>query len=380
MPPGLKPGSTARMHTLPSHPPKYRQVYDALLRQILSGRIEEGGRLPSEAELVARFGASRITVARALRELQLAGLIDRRAGSGSFVRPRRAATRALTFGVLIPDFGRVEVFDAICRGFMDAPITPPHALVWGSTAGTLGRRDLQLRQLCQQYIARRVDGVFFAPIEHVPESVAMNRAIAEAFEAARIPFVLVDRSIEPYPQRSRHDLIGLDNRRAGAVVTTHLVELGCRRLAFLGLPDAASSVDARAAGFRDALLQAGLMAAPAQFWRESPDDVASVWTRFDAERPDAIVCATDRTAAGLMHTLLGKGIRIPDDVRLVGIDDVSCAGVLPVPLTTLRQPSRDIGVAAVAALAERVSNPDLPPRDILLHGSLVVRQSCGAAL
>ena len=78
-----------------------------------------------------------------------------------------------------------------------------------------------------------------------------------------------------------------------------------------------------------------------------------------------------------MHTLLAHGVRIPDDLRMVGIDDVSYAGLLPVPLTTLRQPCREIGAAAVAALRERVARPDLPPRDILLHGTLVVRESCG---
>ena len=71
------------------------------------------------------------------------------------------------------------------------------------------------------------------------------------------------------------------------------------------------------------------------------------------------------------------GVRIPDDLRMVGIDDVSYAGLLPVPLTTLRQPCREIGAAAVAALRERVARPDLPPRDILLHGTLVIRESCG---
>ena len=80
-----------------------------------------------------------------------------------------------------------------------------------------------------------------------------------------------------------------------------------------------------------------------------------------------------------MRTLLQQQVRIPEDVRMVGIDDVSYAGLLPVPLTTLRQPCREIGAAAVAALRERVARPDLSPRDIMLHGTLVVRESCGAS-
>ena len=81
-----------------------------------------------------------------------------------------------------------------------------------------------------------------------------------------------------------------------------------------------------------------------------------------------------------MHTLLALGVRIPDDVRMVGIDDVSYAGLLPVPLTTLRQPCREIGVSAMRAMVDRVGQPDLPPREILLHGTLIVRESCGASI
>ncbi len=79
-----------------------------------------------------------------------------------------------------------------------------------------------------------------------------------------------------------------------------------------------------------------------------------------------------------MHSWRALGRRIPEEIRLVGIDDVDYAGLLPVPLTTLRQPCHEIGVAAMRAMIERVAQPDLPPREILLHGTLVVRESCGS--
>ncbi len=361
-------------------PPKYRQVYEVLLRQIMSGRVPPGGRLPSEADLVQQFSASRITVARALRELQLAGLIERRAGSGSFVCPRGGVTtQSLSFGVLMPDFGEVEIFTALARGLMDPSDATPHGLIWGAIADGSEGQEIEARQLCAQYVARRVDGVFFAPLEHAPTRLAVNRHVAETLADAGIPLVLLDRSIEPYPTRGHHDLVALDNRRAGALVTSHLLAQGCRRVIFLGLPGAASSVDARAAGFRDAVVHAGADPSVSQTWREDPADRDRIALLMKSARPDAFVCASDRTAAILMHTLLALGVRIPDDVRMVGIDDVSYAGLLPVPLTTLRQPCREIGAAAVAAMRERVARPDLPPRDILLHGAMVVRESCGVS-
>jgi GntR family transcriptional regulator of arabinose operon len=101
---------------------------------------------------------------------------------------------------------------------------------------------------------------------------------------------------------------------------------------------------------------------------------------MSAQRPDAIVCANDRTAGLVMHTLQSLGYLVPNDIRIVGIDDVHYASLLPVPLTTLRQPCREIGVAAMAAMLERVTRPALPPRDIFLHTPLVVRKSCGGSL
>ncbi len=95
--------------------PKYRKVFDALQGEIQSGRLKAGDRLPSEAELERRFEASRITVGRAVRDLQLAGLVERRAGSGSFVKAR-SLQDALSFGLLIPDLGETEVFEPICQG------------------------------------------------------------------------------------------------------------------------------------------------------------------------------------------------------------------------------------------------------------------------
>ena len=98
------------------------------------------------------------------------------------------------------------------------------------------------------------------------------------------------------------------------------------------------------------------------------------------DRPDGIVCANDRTAAVLMQVLLTLGHPVPESVRIVGIDDLEYASLLPVPLTTLRQPVREIGTAAMSALLERLAQPHLPPRDIFLHPTLVVRRSCGTAL
>jgi GntR family transcriptional regulator of arabinose operon len=364
------------METVEAALPKYKQVYDALWRDIHSGRLKRGDRLPSEAELVRTFGASRITVGRAVRDLQRDGFVERRAGSGTFVKAPHAP-RALSFGLLIPDLGETEIFEPVCQGMMASPLAHKHALVWGSANGPSASRAERAWQICRHYIDRRVAGVFFAPLEFAAGEEGVNQRIADALDAAGIPLVLLDRPIAPYPSRGGHDLVGIDNRRAGYLITEHVVRHGSTRVAFVGMPHAAATVAAREAGYREALYASGIEIDRGLIHRLDPASTPEVDSFMRAARPDAVVCANDRTAGVLMQTLLRLGYAIPRAVRLVGIDDVEFARLLPVPLTTLRQPTREIGDAALGAMLQRVARKDLPARDILLDCRLVLRESCG---
>ena len=353
--------------------PKYRQVLEKISRDIRIGKFQPGQKLPSEAALVQQFGASRITIGRALRELKDRGVVERVAGSGTFVAPGNRAGDALLFGLLIPDLGETEIFEPICQGMAGAPQTTLHALLWGQTDRPT--REEQALHLCHQYIARKVSGVFFAPLERTPAKDEVNLRIAALLEKARIPIVLLDRCFLPFPQRSRHDLVGIDNRRAAYLATEHLLKAGIRRAAFLGLSGAAPTVEARIAGYREALLDNGILLHAELVQRPSSLSREDVRRVMAATHAKAFVCANDRTAGQFMHGLLELNYRIPQDVSIVGMDDVEYASLLPVPLTTIHQPCREIGEAAITAMLERIARPTVPARDILLAAKLVVRKS-----
>lgn len=356
--------------------PKYRQIYDNLKEAIASGAYRSGQRLPSEADLVKTFGASRVTVNRALRELQLGGHIERRVGSGSYVSTSVAP--GYTFGLLIPELGLTEIFEPICRGMAETRLAHHHALLWGKSPTDSDSAETAAQDLCQQWISKRVHGVFFAPFELTPAKDAINRRIAGLLDEAGIPVVLIDRDLVPFPRRSRHDLVGIDNRRAAFVLTSHLVQGGCKRLVFVGKHRSAPSCVARAVGFREAIQEAGLPFGPELVRHTSdPSDVDDVRRMLGEARPDGIVCANDYTAAQLMRSLEALSVKVPRDVRLAAFDDVKYATLLPVPLTTIHQPCGEIGAAAVRVMAERLQHPAMPARDILLEFALVVRESSG---
>jgi DNA-binding LacI/PurR family transcriptional regulator len=359
--------------------PKHARVYAALASELAQGRWQPGQRLPSEAALMRQFDVSRITVSRAMRDLKRADLVERRPGSGTYVKSRPpAATRS--FGVLLPDLGTAEIFEPIFRGMRASPLARRHALLRGPRAGSSdGPAGDDAWQLCRQYIERRASGVFFAPLEHAPDKDEVNRRIADALDKAGIPIVLLDRPLLPFPAPLRHDLVGIDNWRAGLVVTAHLLARGCRRVHFVGLSGVASTVDERESGFREALHSRRLPAGPERVHRAPETELDAVTEQLIAAQADGVVCANDRLAGALLHALRRRGCRVPRDMRMVGIDDVEYASLLPVPLTTLRQPTRAIGETALAMMLERIARPALPVRDVRLQCELVVRETCAAA-
>jgi DNA-binding LacI/PurR family transcriptional regulator len=133
-------------------------------------------------------------------------------------------------------------------------------------------------------------------------------------------------------------------------------------------------------GFHEALRRYGVRPDSDPVWVGNLSDPAFAQGLHLHLNPHGVVCANDITAARLMQSLIALGRRIPEDVRIVGIDDVRFANLLPVPLTTMHQNCAAIGVIAMATMLERLEHPDLPTRDVLLPTRLVIRRSCGASL
>jgi len=361
--------------TAPGRPNKYKKIFEQLQQAIAEGKYKEGQRIPSETQLSRTCGASRLTVARALKDLEAQGIIERRPGSGSYVR-HQVRVEGRTFGLLIPELGQTEIFEPICQGMARASRTTHDELLWGAATHDAESHEQQALQLAEYYISKDVSGVFFAPLEYTARRLEVNQRILEDFQRTGIPVVLLDRDVCPYPQRSHCDLVGIDNRRAGFLVTQHLFRQGCGRVIFFGWPNSAATVDQRIAGYREAVRQAGHPEIVEIGDAESRESIARLLTKH---RPDGFVCANDRTAGQVMVRLNELGVEIPGKVKITGIDDTKYSSILHVPLTTVRQPCHDIGAAAVWTMIERIEHPNMPARDILLDCQLIVRRSCGGA-
>jgi LacI family transcriptional regulator len=361
---------------------KHLEISRHLLSEIAAGKYTD--RLPSEAQLVQRFQVSRPTVARALRDLVVAGVIERRAGSGSYVRDKSSAvppTRQI--GLLIPGLGTTEIFEIICGELANIGRGSEYTFLWGgSTHPRLdqdGSRE-HAREICEQFVERRVTGVFFAPFEHTVGKDEINRTISERFNEACIPIVLLDRDLASFPRHGHYDLVGLDNVAAGYMVAEHLIKLGCRRIAFFVRPLSAPTVERRFAGIREALARHKIELLPDCMQVGNPLDEKFVCSFMAGKKWDAVICANDLTAAQLIRTLEVARYHVPQDIRVVGFDDAKYATLVSVPLTTIQQPCKDMAAVAFQTMLSRIAEPTLPARNIMLPPRLVVRESCGAYL
>jgi DNA-binding LacI/PurR family transcriptional regulator len=220
---------------------------------------------------------------------------------------------------------------------------------------------------------RMVDGLIFATIGANTEHLRMLRR-------QRMPVVLIARA----PEGVEIDAVLVDNRRGSREATEHLLRLGHRRIAFVGGPAAVSSATERLAGYRDALRAAGL--------RSDPALIAAGGFRADggAAAVDAllrrgisftaIVAGNDLMAIGAMEELRRRGCRLPEDMAVVGFDDITFASLVEPPLTTVAQPKYRMGSLAMERLLELIGGGDREPRRLVLNPQLVVRRSCGAGI
>ncbi len=357
---------------------KHRQVYEHLKREIVEGMYSAGDQIPTEAELQEQFGTSRITVSRAVRDLARDGLLVRRRGAGSFVQRIDKPVQQL-LAMLLPELGGIFVpmCGTITRELEAAGSHLTISNLEGGEPAVALRRAQEAGRRC---LANGVRGLFFAPFELPPDEMWVNQEIAEMLTAMNLPVVLLDRDVCCYPRRSSFDLVGSANRHSAHLLTSHLLRLGRCRIVFVAGTLEASSTAARIAGYRDALEEAGIPFRPDGVQRYRYDKLENLTEYLRASDADAYVCINDHMAAHVIRDLLILGVHVPEDVAVVGIDDVDYATLVPVPLTTMRQPLEHIARTAAQLLLERLKDPKLPAREVSFACELIVRKSCGACL
>jgi DNA-binding LacI/PurR family transcriptional regulator len=355
---------------------KYYSLYKTLKKDIESNVYENSKKLPNEIDIAEQYHVSRPTVAKALYLLQKSGYIQRVSGVGTFVR-YKPNIGIKNFALLIPGLGETEIFESICGHISHLAQLKNFNLVWsGSMQEDAEMRRQHIKELAIRYIKQKdINGVFFTPLELTSEKDTVNSNIVQLFDEAGIPVVLMDRDIVSFPSRSKYDLVGVDNFRLAFILTSHLLEQGCKKVIFVARPYSAPTVQMRIFGYQQALKEAGIQSSPEDIHIEDITNPNFIKRLISNGEKPGILCANDATASKLMYFIEEQGCKIPNDIKIAGVDDIKYAKYLRVPLTTYKQPCKDIAEVAIDLMLSRIQDPTQKARAVLLNGELIVRES-----
>jgi LacI family transcriptional regulator len=217
----------------------------------------------------------------------------------------------------------------------------------------------------------RVQGILVTPVDpHRPEMDRIRRR--------GTPVVLVDRTGSGSP----HCSVAVDDVLGGRLAVEHLLDLGHTRIGFAGGPERIGQVRDRRDGAQAALAAAGraaddlvLVTTEALTIDEGRRVGARVADIAHQVRPTAIFCANDLVALGVLQQCVEVGMTVPDDLAIVGYDDIEFAAAAAVPLTSIRQPRRNLGRAATQLLLDEATNPEHQHRQVTFTPDLVARAS-----
>jgi GntR family transcriptional regulator, arabinose operon transcriptional repressor len=366
-------------------PPAHRRISGEIAARIQSGQYPTGAKLPSEPRLADEFGVSRGTLRQALASLRLGGYLDSVQGRGTFVRgprPRVLESRRRVVGLIVPSVTR-PALPAVLTAIEDEL----HGHGYSLLVGTSGNTREQEKGRVQRILREGVSGLIVLPIDGRPDPAAYQQLVDEGF-----PLVLIDRHIVGLSI----DAVLPDNVGGAFMAVSHLIELGHRRIAFISSDNlSTTSVLERLQGYQQALRASDIPAELDLVFTRLPaippdgvdeeriiQDNARRIARFLSSRPlpTAVFALHDRIAISVLEASAELGLRVPDDLAIVGFDDDPLAQTLRVPLTTIAQPRDQIGRTAARMIADRIEGRRTETARIVLPTQLVIRRSSGSPL
>jgi DNA-binding LacI/PurR family transcriptional regulator/DNA-binding transcriptional regulator YhcF (GntR family) len=336
--------------------PVYRPMVETLQAKIESGLLKEGQQIPSETELATKYGISRSSVRQGLSQLVKLGKIQKVGGKGTYVRTIRRfrPIESLDSGhrsisLVVPSIDDPFVAK-IHSGIIQVLERENYTLSVRSSENATNIEAVNLTQS----VDRGNVGIILLPLWGLE-----NAKEVEKLHDQGVPLVLVDRSI---PNLSI-DCISTDNLRGAILAIDYFVKMGHHRIGMIrGVPNSAN--DDRYRGYCAALQKHGIdfdetLVVGQEYHDHSHEPVAGGHHEMSAlmkqnNRPTAVFASNDVLAFGAEQMAMKMGLKVPDDVSIIGFDDLQHARLATVPLTTIHQPAVEIGQTAAELLIESI--------------------------
>ncbi len=354
---------------------KINQSIKKFREEILSGEIPYGYLLPSEKQLAEKMQLSRPTVSKIYNVLCEEGLVQKKAGHGTSVIYKKNVNKH-TFGLLFPGAGESEIFGEISDCFLNLEKENNVKFLWdGTIANDAMIRQNTILEICESYLKNKVDGIFFAPLEMVENASFLNNKVCEMIDRNNIPIILLDRDVVLFPLRSKYPVIGLDNYRAGYMMTQHLIMNGCEKIYFLCRKGSANSVYKRIMGCNSSCFDAGIDFEKEHLIVGDPADIEVLKKIKISPGKTGVLCVNDSTASILLANINKLDVEVTKDILIAGFDNMKYSEVLQVPLTTYQQPIKDIVSESFKVMLNIAGNRERISMDIVIGGEMIVRKS-----
>jgi DNA-binding LacI/PurR family transcriptional regulator/DNA-binding transcriptional regulator YhcF (GntR family) len=358
---------------------KYEQITQQLRERLEQEVYEAGEFLPAERSLAEEFGVSRPTLRKALVPLLEAGLLVNQPGVGTRVAPTNGMPGRAPFdhqseprsdwrilALLLPDITN-RFFIEVTEAIEYAALQRGYQLLLCNSRHQASIEATHLKQLA----TRGVDGVIIGhdPNQEPPETL-------ELLEKAGIPFVFLFSN----PRVARYDSVVLDEQAGVQQALKYLFSLGHREIAYCRTTGIAPHP--RETAYRTILAELGLQVRESNVLPFEKLEIAAgqeVVRRLllAKPKPTAIFAGNDHSALLLLKHLAALQVRVPEDLSVIGFDNLSFTEHLTIPLTTVDQPKQEMGRRAVELLLERITFPLMgEPRREVLHPHLIIRESC----
>lgn len=359
--------------------PRYKLIYSQLLQYFSDNQFEVDQKVPSEFNLMDRFGVSRTTVRKALSLLEEKGVISRSRGSGTFyrglVKEDTVQREAKGFIGLVNYFFMDYIYTEILRGIEDEITRSGYSLVLANS----NRDSVKQAEVVERLIEEGVKGLILEPSSNL--DLNEQNVLVKVLNNSNIPVVTTHWAIH----QKKLSTVTLDDAYAGYNIAQYLISKGHKDLAIVYKSDVQAGFD-RNKGFTQALAESGIPLPPQ--WDLSYNErdeqleplqgyeLTSQIFRQEGRKPSAIFFMNDRLALEGYKALYDLGYSIPDDVSIVGFDDHKNAAMSTPGLTTFMHPKYDLGRWSARILIDEIENRGtILPMKLVFEPVLIERES-----
>ncbi len=355
--------------------PLYLQIAEDISTKIGSGTFHIGDQLGSQQELSREYRVSLMTVKKALAHLAHQGWIYSRVGKGSYVarqtpEPQPVIHRSI--GIVLENL-RSAFFSMIVQAVEEAAYREGYNVLVSDSSGQTEREEQQIRH----FRKIGVSGLIIASLRHVYHATpTIQMLYREGF-----PFVMVS-----YMDDLEIPFVGTDHEEGAYLAARHLLGEGYEHIGYVNAERGNLVGDLRKKGFLRALHEDARELDPRFHFRiqvhgvrdyfQGGYEVGRRFVHTTGQRPDALFLYNDSSALGFEKAVLEAGLRIPEDIAIIGFDNIEQGEYAAVPLTTIQQPTGRIGAQAFDVLIRKIEGRKVETRTVFMPG-LVIRKSCG---